>query len=93
MKNFRRAGCLSSDTDALAFVLLFRSTSERNQFKPSDTVVMRIWYDDQHVIGRIEMDYDVGLVEKALADRKSRICGENLEVLASSAETPKSDKQ
>ncbi len=81
-RKFRRAGCLASDTEGLAAFMLFRSSSEdQTQFKSSDTVVMRVWYDENQIISRVKIQYDVGLVEKALAARSSRICGENLEVL------------
>jgi len=83
-KNFRRAGCLTSDTEALAAIVLFRADDPtKKQFKPTETAVMRIWYNDKQRISRVQIDYDVDLLEKALNGKRSRVCGEDLEVLAS----------
>jgi hypothetical protein len=81
-KKFQRAGCMSSDTEALAAFMILRSTKkDQNQFKDTDAVVMRVWYNDNQLISRVKLQYDVGLVEKALTARQSRVCGEDLEVL------------
>lgn len=82
-KKFRRAGCLTSDTDALAAFVLFRSSDEtQKQFKPAETAVMRVWFNEKQRVSRLQIDYDVDLLEKALNGRRARICGEDLEVLA-----------
>jgi hypothetical protein len=85
-KNFRRAGCLTSDTEALASIVLFRTEKvdqgPPNTFNSADTVIMRVWYNESQLVYRLQLEYDVGLVEKALSARQSRVCGENLEVLA-----------
>ena len=77
-KNFRRAGCLTSETDSLAAFVLFRvlSPSEINQrqFKPSETVVMRIWFNKKQRVSRVQIDYDVALLEKALNGLPERVC-------------------
>ena len=81
-KNFRRAGCLTSDTESLAAFSLFRSTVDgQKQFKSSDSIIMRVWYNENQSIGWIELDYDAEVLEKALNGKLTRICGEDLEVL------------
>ena len=86
--NFVRAGCLTSDTDALAAIILFRSTDlAQKQFKPADTVAMRIWNDDKQRIYRLQFDYDIDVLEKALNGKKQRICGEGLEVAGAASDT------
>jgi hypothetical protein len=43
---------------------------------------MRVWYNESQLVYRLQLEYDVGLFEKALSARQSRVCGENLVVLA-----------
>jgi hypothetical protein len=78
-KNFKRAGCLTSDTDALAAFSLFRSNdSAKNQFDPKDTIAVRVWYNEKQRISRLMIDYDPDVLEKALNGKKLRTCGEDL---------------
>ena len=82
-KHFKRAGCLTSDTDALAAFILFRTSNpDQRQFNPADTIAVRLWYDEKQRISRLQIDYDLDVLEKALNGKKARICGEDLEVSA-----------
>jgi hypothetical protein len=83
-KNFKRAGCLTSDTDALAAFMLFRSDDpNKKQFDPGDTLAVRLWYDEKQRVSRLQLDYDPDVIEKALNGKKTRTCGEDLIVSGS----------
>jgi hypothetical protein len=96
--NFIRVGCLTSDTQSLAFFLAFKSSADAmktnppdakvetssdapKEFKDSDAIIIREWFDKDHRIGWTNVDYDVGLVEKALQQRGTRVCGEDVTVV------------
>lgn len=80
-KKFRRAGCLTSDTDSLAAFILFRTDDpNKKQFDAADTIAVKLWYNEKQRISRLQLDYDPDVLEKALNGKKERICGEDLMV-------------
>lgn len=83
-KKFRRAGCLMSDNDAVAAFALFRGTdgnAKQRQFSVDDSIIMRVWYNENQSIGWIDLSFDADALEKAMSGKPTRFCGPNLEVL------------
>ncbi len=80
-KGYRRFGCVASDTQALGMFLAFplKPTADGGQYKTSDALLLRTWFDADRRVARVRISDDYTTVEGILT-KYGRRCGETVVV-------------
>lgn len=83
-----RAGCATSDTEAVAVFFAFKTPCDDGKYRGSDALAIRIWLGPERKViwAKVTSDDAPGLLEKALQARGNRICG-GVEVAKAAAGT------